>query len=412
MNNNNQVYLEYMPLEKLQRAFRNPKDHDIGTLHESMKRFDFVSPLIINEETGRLVVGHGRLDALQQMKANGQKPPSRIIEKDKSWHVPVIRGVCFKDEKEAEAYILADNRLTELGAWHQDQLVQVLSDLAADEKDLIGIGWDAEDIDELIKANSANAETISGPEAQIDKAEELQNKWQAKRGQVWLIGRHRLMCGDACIEKDVNRLINDFVLLMVTDPPYGQRAAEEGHLAYAVRRVGIVQNDNKADWSDAWCLFNGDVIYCWHAGCHASLVQLGIEATGFEVRCQLIWKKPNFAISRGHYHWRHEPCWYAVRKGKTARWIGDRKQTTIWDINLDHNVQGGHGTQKPLECMARPIRNHDGNVYDPFCGSGTTMVAAEQLGRICYGMEIEPKYVAVTLERMSEMGLEPKLETG
>ena len=150
-------------------------------------------------------------------------------------------------------------------------------------------------------------------------------------------------------------------------------------------------------------------MYCWHADRHASEVQRSLEAAGFEIRCQIVWAKPRFAISRGHYNWQHEPCWYAVRQGKTAHWIGDHSQTTLWSIALDVNVEGGHSTQKPLECMARPIRNHEGDVYDPFLGSGTTMVAAEQLGRLCYGMEIEPKYIAVALERLAGMGLEPRL---
>jgi DNA modification methylase len=154
----------------------------------------------------------------------------------------------------------------------------------------------------------------------------------------------------------------------------------------------------------------GDVMYCWHADRHASKVQGNLEDAGFEVRCQIIWSKSNFPISRGHYHWRHEPCWYAVRKGATAGWIGDRKQTTVWEINLDRNVEGGHGTQKPLECMERPIINHEGDVYEPFCGSGTTLIAAERQRRRCYAVELSPAYVAVTLQRWADMtGQTPRL---
>jgi DNA modification methylase len=203
---------------------------------------------------------------------------------------------------------------------------------------------------------------------------------------------------------------------MVTDPPYGVEydaswrndAAAAGHLAYAPSRIGQVAHDDRLDWSEAWSLFPGDVVYCWHAGRHASAVQRSIEDAGFEVRCQVIWAKSNFPISRGHYHWRHEPCWYAVRKGATAHWSGDRTQTTLWDINLDRNVEGGHSTQKPLECMARPIRNHgepDDLVYDPFLGSGTTIIAAHRTGRRCYGLEIEPRYGEVILRRCEAEGL-------
>lgn len=123
--------------------------------------------------------------------------------------------------------------------------------------------------------------------------------------------------------------------------------------------------------------------------------------TGFEIRNQIIWAKPHFPISRGHYTYRHEPLWYAVRKGATAHWIGDATENTVWNIALDKNVEGGHSTQKPLECMAHPIRNHEGDVYDPFLGSGTTLVACQNLGRRGRGIEISAAYVAVCLERMS-----------
>ncbi len=254
---------------------------------------------------------------------------------------------------------------------------------------------------------------------QIDRAAELQEKWGTALGQLWQIGGHRLLCGDSTKPESVLRVLaGERPLLMVTDPPYGvdydpnwrSEEAAKGTLSYAARRLGEVENDDRVDWSEAWLLFPGEVFYCWHAGRHASAVQRSMEAAGFEVRSQIVWAKSNFPISRGHYHWRHEPCWYAVRKGAQAHWIGDRTQTTVWDIDLDCNVEGGHSTQKPLECMARPIRNHDSDlVYDPFLGSGTTMVACQLLGRRCLAIEISPAYVAVALERLAGMGLEPGL---
>lgn len=135
-------------------------------------------------------------------------------------------------------------------------------------------------------------------------------------------------------------------------------------------------------------------------GDNGRLRQASLEAAGYEIRCQLIWSKPHFPIGRGHYHWRHEPCWYAIRRGATAGWVGDRKQTTVWEIPLDRNVDGGHSTQKPVECMERPMRNHDAReVYEPFAGSGTTLIAAENLGRKAYLMEIDPGYCDVTVDR-------------
>jgi DNA modification methylase len=139
---------------------------------------------------------------------------------------------------------------------------------------------------------------------------------------------------------------------------------------------------------------------------------VALQKAGFEIRYQIMWRKPHFPVSRGHYTYQHEPCWYGVRKGRQSHWIGDHNASTVWDITLDKNVAGGHSTQKPLECMARPLRNHEGDVYEPFAGSGTTIVAAEQLGRRCYALEIEPAYVAICLERLSKMGCECRQSSG
>jgi DNA modification methylase len=244
---------------------------------------------------------------------------------------------------------------------------------------------------------------------QIDRAAELNKKWQVEAGDLWLIGEHRLLCGDSTNAEDVARVLNgETPNLMVTDPPYGveydanwrNEAAKQGLISHAARRVGTVKNDNRVDWTEAWQLFNGNVAYVWHAGLFACEVQKSLEFAGFVMRSQIIWAKTTFAISRGHYHWQHEPCWYAFKKGETADWIGNRSQSTLWTIAWDKNAEGGHSTQKPLECMARPIRNHEGDVYEPFAGSGTTLVAAQNLNRRCYAIEISPDYCAVILERM------------
>lgn len=203
---------------------------------------------------------------------------------------------------------------------------------------------------------------------------------------------------------------------MVTDPPYGveydpgwrQKAAEDGHISYGASRLGNVANDHRDSWLEAFQLFPGSACYVWHASASAVRFALDLMEAGFEIRNQIIWAKPTFAISRGHYHWKHEPCWYAVRKGQTSKWCGDRSQSTLWEISNHQGDHTDHGTQKPLECMARPIRNHEGDVYDPFVGVGTTIVAAEQLGRICYAIDIDPKWIAVTLQRLTDMGLEAK----
>jgi len=191
---------------------------------------------------------------------------------------------------------------------------------------------------------------------------------------------------------------------MVTDPPYGVEYDPEWRAKAGINKnkgkMGVVQNDNIADWSPAWALFKGDVVYVWHAGKFASEVQQSLTASGFETVSHIMWKKDRFALSRGDYHWQHEPCWYAVRDGANHQWAGARDQSTVWDIARADDSGHGHGTQKPLECMLRPIQNHTSpTVYDPFLGSGTTMIACENLGRKCRGIEIDPGYVAVCLER-------------
>jgi DNA modification methylase len=194
---------------------------------------------------------------------------------------------------------------------------------------------------------------------------------------------------------------------MVTDPPYGVEYDPEWRAKAGINKnkgkMGVVQNDSIADWSPAWALFTGDVAYVWHAGKFASEVQESLTSSGFEVVAHIMWKKDRFALSRGDYHWQHEPCWYAVRKGANHQWAGARDQSTVWDIARADDSGHGHGTQKPLDCMVRPIKNHTSHVvYDPFLGSGTTMIACENLGRKCRGCEIDPGYVAVILQRYKD----------
>jgi DNA modification methylase len=203
----------------------------------------------------------------------------------------------------------------------------------------------------------------------------------------------------------VKALLGDTIPpLMVTDPPYGVNYDPAWRHRAGVNkssRTGKVANDGQADWSAAWALFPGSIAYVWHGALHAATVAESLTRNGFTIRAQIIWAKERLVIGRGDYHWQHEPCWYAVRdKGS---WMGDRKQTTLWSIpNRDQDAETTHGTQKPVECMRRPIVNHTGPgqaVYEPFLGSGTTLIAAETTGRVCFGLEIEPGYVDVAISR-------------
>jgi DNA modification methylase len=203
---------------------------------------------------------------------------------------------------------------------------------------------------------------------------------------------------------------------MVIDQPYGHHYEpewrEEAGLGKQIQ-VGKVANDDRVDWTAAYILFPGDVVYAWHAGLHAAEVAAHLESAGFEIRSQIIWAKSHFALSRGMYHWQHENCWMAVRKGHGSHWRGSRTQSTLWSVpslnpfgrrNADETPTG-HCAQKPVELMRRPILNHTEPgeiVYDAFLGSGTTLIAAEMNGRICYGLEIEPKYVDLIVRRWQD----------
>jgi DNA modification methylase len=241
--------------------------------------------------------------------------------------------------------------------------------------------------------------------------------------ELWLLGsrkghpKHRVLCGDATASKATTRLlaVQPLPFLMVTDPPYGVALEpewrEQAGLNPRTRQGGKFVNDDRVNWSEAWTLFPGAVAYVWHAGIYAAEVAQSLQTCGFQIRSQIIWVKQHFAISRGAYHWRHEPCWYAVRRGQTAHWRGNRTATTVWEVaNLNpfggegaaENEVTGHGTQKPVEIMRRPILNHTrpGEAcYDPFLGSGSTLIAAESTGRICYGMDVDAKYVDVAVLR-------------
>lgn len=248
----------------------------------------------------------------------------------------------------------------------------------------------------------------------------LSVKVSPRRGELWQLGPHRLLCGDATNAGDVGRLMDGATPhLMVTDPPYGVAYQPDWRKKVMGKRRhagAAITGDDRFDWTAAWELFQGDVAYVWHASRSADLVARTLRDQRFTIRSHIVWAKPHFVISRGHYHWQHEACYYAVRKGRTGHWQGDRKQSTLWAMPLARHERSqlftGHAAQKPLEAMARPIRNNSRPgelVYDPFLGSGTTIIAAEREGRICYGLEVDPVCCGLIIERWRrETGQEPR----
>lgn len=311
-------------------------------------------------------------------------------------------------EAQKRAYVIADNKLAENGGWDESILAGELAWLAEADFGVDLIGFSDEELGGLLSPPVVgNSDPDDVPPAPDVAA--------TQRGDVWLLGSHRLRCGDATDEADVAALLGAVrPHLMVTDPPYGVNYDPSWRAKFAGKGLarGKVQNDDSADWSEAWALFPGDVAYVWHAGLYAGVVGESLRATGFTLRSQIVWKKSNFAIGRGDYHWHHEPCWYAV-KGK-GHWSGDRKQSTIWEIAKPAKSETGHSTQKPVECMRRPIVNNSSPghaVYEPFCGSGTTIIAGEMEGRHVYAMELSEVYCDVIVRRWQEFtGREATLE--
>lgn len=404
-----------MRLSDLKEDPRNPReitDLALAGLSVSIEAFGDLAGIVFNKTTGELVAGHQRVKAIRDKFGDLDITDAGITTP--SGEVFKVRFVEWEREKQLAANVAANNTATQ-GTFNDD-LQFLLAEIQEDDGDL----YEALLLDQLEQPSTDPTEDDVG--AETNEAEELQERWGTAEGQLWVIegnAKHRLACGDSTKQDVVGRLLDDAVpFIMVTDPPYGVEydptwrndAANKGLISYGAKAVGEVQNDGRVDWSDAYILFSGNVAYVWHAGRFAADLVLNLRSADFSIRSQIIWRKMNFAISRGHYHWQHEPCWYAVRKG-SSKWCGDRSQSTVWDIDHTAN-ETGHSTQKPVECMARPIRNHgdkSDSVYDPFLGSGTTMVAAEKLGRSCYGVELSPQYVAVILERMTNIGCKPRL---
>ena len=186
------------------------------------------------------------------------------------------------------------------------------------------------------------------------------------------------------------------------DADWRNRADRANGKPFGGRAIGKIQNDGCADWREAYALAPGKIAYVWMASLSLPVAASGLAACDFIPRSLIIWDKGHIVIGRGHYHWRHEPCWYAVKKGSKASWVGDRKASTVWEIDKPRKSETGLSAQKPVECMQRAIHNHRGDVYDPFVGSGTTVIAGEQEGRIVYAIEIDPAYVDVAVTRWED----------
>jgi DNA modification methylase len=376
--------VERWPVARLIPSARNARTHSdaqVAQIAASIREWGWTVPALVDEQGG-LIAGHGRVLAARQLDL-AEIP------------VMVARGW---SEAQKRAYALADNKLALNAGWDEAMLRIELADLRGLGVDLSLVGFSDDEVAALAAERSPG---LTDP----DDVPALQRDAVAAVGDTWILGRHRLVCGDATDREAVAQALAGITPgLMVTDPPYGVSYDPAWRNRAGVsksKRTGKVDNDHRADWREAWALFPGSVAYVWHGALHAAVVAESLEATGYQIRAQIVWAKERFVLSRGDYHWQHEPCWYAVRG--SGHWHGDRKQTTVWQIASRHqDVETEHGTQKPVECMRRPIENNSSAgqaIYEPFSGSGTTVIAAEMTGRACHAIELNPLYVDMAVRR-------------
>lgn len=395
--------VERRPLSSLTLYPENARTHSeaqISQIAASMQQWGWTIPILV-DEAGVIIAGHGRFMAAKELGLSD---------------VPVMTARGWT-EAQKRAYRLADNQLSLNAGWDDALLGTELEALQDSGFDLDLVGFP--NLDEIL---GLGGNGLTDP----DEAPPAPQVATCAMGDVWLLGVHRLVCGDSTQSLAVQAALKGVIPhLMVTDPPYGVNYDPAWRVAVGLSAgaaTGKVQNDDRADWSEAWRLFPGAVAYVWHGGLHAGTVEQSLAICGFRLRAQIVWVKTRPVLSRGHYHWQHEPVlyavqdgqpdqWrfepehelaaYAVRKDKPSDWHGDRRQSTVWFI--EHiKSDTGHSAQKPVECMRRPIENNSSRgqaVYDPFVGSGTTIIAAELTGRVCHAIEIDPRYCDVSIMR-------------
>ena len=353
---------------------------------------------IVTDRSGRIIAGNKTFEQARTLNL-----PITVVRSDGGRLVVVQRTDLDLSDPKARALAIADNRIGELDLQWDPAVLEALRN----EGLPVDNWWTEREWQDLLGAD----ETGDPADEQVLEP----GPTTIVRGDLFALGEHRLLCGDATDAGDVSRLLGDTTpLLMATDPPYGVRYDPRArHRAFPGQRhaVGAVLNDDQAAWPEAFRLFPGDVVYAWHAARFAHVVAASLEAEGFDLRAQIIWAKSHFALSRGNYHYQHEPAWYAVRRGASAHWRGDRAQSTVWSVaslggfggqRSEDDARTAHSTQKPVRLYEIPLLNHTQRgdaVYDPFCGSGTALMAAEKLERRALVMDVDPRYVQITLDR-------------
>jgi DNA modification methylase len=402
--------IEYLPLAGLTPYARNARTHSpaqVAQLVASIREFGWTNPVLV-DEAGGIIAGHGRVMAAQQL---GIDP------------VPCIRLAHLTDAQR-RAYVLADNRLALNAGWDEELLAQELAALDAMDYNLDLLGFDSAEVDRLL------ASVMDAPDADADADREdatpdLRPQAITRAGDLWILGSHRVLCGDSTEASDVVRLVDGRRAgLMATDPPYGVShvATKDGipvsgfsnmaerweHIANDDLQDKVLQDFLERAFRAAveHALTENAAWYLWHAHLTQGFFAAAAAAAAADVLLhrQIIWVKPSLVLTRsGMYHWRHEPCFYGWRRGHMPPWHGNKSQTSVWAVGRDRDTV--HPTQKPVALWEAPIANHTRRgeyIYEPFAGSGSQLIAAEKASRGCLAMELSPHYVDAIVRRWQD----------
>lgn len=392
--------LEHLLLSALTPAQRNPKNHALPALRDSIGRFGYVEPIVLDERTGRLVAGHGRAKALSLMKAKGGKPLAGVAEKDGEWLVPVMRGWASRSDQEAEAYLLASNQLTVAGGWDEGPLAELVRELA-DAQALEGTGFDAEALEKLLGEAAGTNGNTDPDEVPEERPTDI------KLGDMFRLGDHLLMCGDSTKAEDVDRLMGGALAdICWTDPPWNVNYTGK------TKAKLKIANDNLGSAFPAFCtdfseqivrvLKPGGLVYLAMSTSEWAVIDTTLKASGLKWSTTIIWAKDSLVLSRKDYHPQYEPLWYGWKDGAARLCpLEDRTQSDLWSIPRPKRSEE-HPTMKPVELVARALANSSkpgALCFEPFSGSGTTLLACEKMGRACRAIELGPKYVQVAIDR-------------
>ena len=382
--------IKELPLKELKPAAYNPRkklkkgDKEYEKIKQSLLKFGYVDPILVNEDL-TVIGGHQRLTVLKDLDYETAKC--------------VIVKLSKEDEK---ALNIALNKIT--GQWDESLLADLLLDLQESDFNLDLTGFEPPEIDDIL----SNVHDKELSEDEFDVEEELNKPTLSRHGDIWQLGKHRVICGDSTKAETYKQLLDDRKAnLVVTDPPYNVDVEET---------AGKILNDNMSDGDFYQFLLSmftqvenhmedDASIYVFHADTEGLNFRKAFKDAGFYLSGCCIWKKNSLVLGRSPYQWQHEPCLYGWKKKGKHQWFSDRKQTTIWEYDRPKSSRD-HPTMKPIQLMAYPIQNSSMRgtiVLDPFLGSGSTLIAADQTGRVCYGIELDEKFVDVIVKRYIEV---------